>query len=35
MIYEAPQIAIEPILNEVVAGSGGAIYLPDDDFPQE
>ena len=34
MIYEAPQIAVEPILGEVIeASNGGNTYLPDDNFP--
>ena len=34
MIYEAPMIAIDPILGEVIESSGGPTYLPDDNFPE-
>ena len=35
MIYEAPQIAIEPVLGDVISQSnGGTTYLPDEDFPE-
>lgn len=33
MIYEAPEIVVEPQLNDVIqASNGGNIYLPDHEF---
>lgn len=35
MIYEAPEIAIEPMLGDVIkASNGGNTYLPDVNFPE-